>query len=114
MTRTKGMSIYDGEERIVLEFVSLCMDDEPETDGLYVKATDGSPPKIQVRGSQTHFSICWTIMHELLHRWEDAADKSFDHDKLDDIARYLARVLTNSPRLLEYMKGEKGGRRGSK
>ena len=110
----KGMAIYDGEERITLEFVSM-VEDEPETDGLYIRASDGDAPKIQVAGSRTHFSIVWTIFHELLHRWEDVYARNLNHSELDDIARYLARVLTNSPQLLEYIKGQtRGGKRGRK
>ena len=98
------MSLYDGEEEIILEFVSM-VEGEPETDGAYLRASDGSPPKIQVAGSRTHFSLVWTIFHELLHRWEDAACKNMNHAELDEMARYLARVLTNSPRLLDFIAG---------
>ena len=108
------MSLYDGEEKIVLEFVSM-VEDEPETDGIYVKSVDGNPPTIQVAGGRTHFSIVWTIFHELLHRWEEVYTRNLNHAELDDIARYMARVLTNSPQLIDYIKGQtRGGKRGRK
>ena len=111
MKGTKPMSLYDGEEKILLEFVGI-IDNDPEVDGEYEKSADGQPPTIRIAATRTHFSIVWAILHELLHRWEDAACKNMNHAELDEMARYLARVLTNSPCLLEYIKGATPKKRG--
>lgn len=112
MRKTAKMALYDGEEEIRLEIVEI-IEDNPEHDGEYEKANLQHPPIIRVVGTNTDFMILWTIFHELLHRWEDASAKTLDHDKLDDISRYFARLFQNSPRLVEFIKNlSKRGKRG--
>jgi Zn-dependent peptidase ImmA (M78 family) len=112
MRKTSKMALYDGEEEIRLEIVEI-IEDNPEHDGEYEKAQNGRPPTIRVVGTNTDFMILWTLFHEILHRWEDASGKVLDHDKLDEISRYQARVFQNSPRLVDFIKNlSKRGKRG--
>jgi len=112
MARKTRMALYDGEEKIQLQFVSF-IEGEPELDGTYKGAQPGKPPTISVVASRSEFVILWTIFHELLHRWEDVSGRALDHDKLDEVARYLARVQMNSPELTRYiLNSSKRGKRG--
>ena len=90
--------LYDGEEHIGLEFTN-----EIEDDGDYEHGNLDEPFYIRVRADQTLFRILWAICHEINEHITEHSEIEWRHAELDKHARHMARILLNSPRLIEWL-----------
>lgn len=101
----KGFVIDDGEGRIEIEFVK----DLGSTTagnmifGKFYEAKAAEPARIKIVAGDDRFKVLYFILHEILHRYEDAYMTDLEHDVLDEIARFLARTLRNSPKLVDFI-----------